>query len=637
MRRLLEQSLWQLPRWIAYASGLAMVALITIIRHQSSSFFGDKGSLLFYTLPVVLGAFMGGFGPGAAAAGASLLVAKYLFIPELHTFDTTNPATRVSIISTGLNWLLICLICELLRSTAKSFRAAAMERDSQQDNLTLILDGISDGFFAVDKHWRITHANQAIRQLVGQYATVDTQVLWDFFPSDQELVKQKLIEAKNTNQFLSLEVQEGGEGSRWLQYRAFPEEQGMFVYVQDITDRKLAQARSETILADERRARSEAEKASRLKDEFVATVSHELRTPLVAILGWSELLQRRKFEDPYVSEGLTAIESSSKQQAKLIEELLDISSMNAGKVKMSMEFVHLGEVLEDAVLGCRLAAYNKGITLETDIPEEDVLIRGDSGRVHQIFTNLLSNAVKFTKKNGHVKAKLELSGQTAIITVSDDGEGIPESFLPFAFDRFRQANATTTRHQGGLGLGLSIVKQLVELHGGSIEAASEGIDKGSIFTITLPVDPTLKDQEREGLLPASLPLSNIRVVVLDDDEGTRDLIALILQESGAAVNMAHDAESAFPILEEFKPDVLVSDIGMPGVDGYQFIEMVRGLPADQGGEVPAVALTAFAREEDRQRALRAGFQAHLPKPVESSVLIQTLSQLVAKQEPRSVN
>lgn len=629
MRRLLELSLWQLPRWVPYASGLFLVASLTFLRYQSSPFFGDKGSLIFYTLPIVIVAFIGGFGPGIFTSVLCLVAAKYLFIPDQYSFNIADPVAKVGMMSSALNWLFICIICELLREAARSYRRAAIERDSQRDHLSQILDSVSDGFFAVDKYWRITHANRAMRELVGQYATVDSQVLWDFFPPEHEHIKQKLIEAKNSNQFLTMDVPERNGGPRWFQFRAFPEEQGMFVYMQDITDRKEAQERNERILADERHARSEAEKASRLRDEFVATVSHELRTPLVSILGWSELLQRRSPEDTYIKEGLAAIESSSKQQAKLIEELLDISRMSAGKVPMNMEIVLLSVVIEEAALGCSLAASNKAIDLQIELPPQDVLINGDAGRLHQIVTNLISNAVKFTKRGGHVKVNLVKEGSSAILTVADDGEGIPPSFLPFVFDRFRQANATTTRSQGGLGLGLSIVKQLVELHGGSIEAASDGPGMGSCFTIVLPIDPGLTQEQREDfIIHKGRPLSNVRVVVLDDDEGTRDLLALILEESGADVNMAGDAESALPILESFRPDVLVSDIGMPGMDGYQFIERVRELTDEQGGNVPALALTAFAREEDKQRALRAGFQAHLAKPIESSVLIHTLSQLI---------
>ena len=609
---------------------------ITFLRYQSSPFFGDKGSLLFFTLPIVIVAFIGGFGPGMFTSVLSLIVAKYLFIPDLYSFNIADPVAKVGMMSSALNWLFICIICELLREAARSYRKAAIERDNQRDHLSLILDSVSDGFFAVDKQWRITHANRAMRELVGQYATVDSQVLWDFFPPEHEELKQQLIAAKNTNEFVTLDVPERNGGPRWFQFRAFPEEQGMFVYMQDITDRKEDQDRSERILADERHARSEAEKASRLRDEFVATVSHELRTPLVSILGWSELLQRRSTEDKFIKEGLAAIESSSKHQAKLIEELLDISRMSAGKVAMNMEVVMLPVVIEEAALGCSLAASNKAIDLQIDLPPQDVLIYGDAGRLHQIVTNLLSNAVKFTKRGGHVKVKLVREGSSAILIVSDDGDGIEPTFLPFVFDRFRQANATITRSQGGLGLGLSIVKQLVELHGGSIEASSEGTGKGSTFTITLPIDPVLTQERRFGGIDAkSLPLSNVKIVVLDDDEGTRDLLALILEQSGADVNLASDAESALPIIESFRPDVLVSDIGMPGMDGYQFIENVRRLPEAQGGKVPAVALTAFAREEDRQRALNAGFQVHLAKPIESSVLIQTLTQLIQVGRPQA--
>ncbi len=633
MRKLLELSLWQLPRWVPYVIGTVLVIAVTLLRYESSPFFGDKGSLLFYTLPIVIVAFMGGFGAGIFASILSLVLAKYLFIPDTYSFNVADPVAKVGMLSSALNWLFICVICELLREAVRSYRDASLERDSQRDHLSLILDSVSDGFFAVDNYWRITHANRAMREMVGQYATVDSQVLWDFFPPEQESIKQQLIDAKNLGQFVSMDVPEREGGPRWFQFRAFPEEQGMFVYMQDITERKEAQARHERILADERHARGEAERASRLRDEFVATVSHELRTPLVSILGWAELLQKRKIDDEVVREGLVAIETSSKLQAKLIEELLDISRMTSGKVPMNMEVVLLSVIIEEASLGCRLAASNKAIALNLDLPSQDVLIHGDAGRLHQIVTNLISNAVKFTKRGGQVDVKLVKDGSSAVLTVSDNGEGIPPSFLPFVFDRFRQANATITRSQGGLGLGLSIVKQLVELHGGNIEAASEGPGKGAVFTISFPIDPSLTQSPRQPLvaMPRGRPLDNVKVVVLEDDEGTRDLLALILQESGADVNMAEDAISALPILESFRPDILVSDIGMPGMDGYEFIEKVRQLTDAQGGNTPAVALTAFAREEDRERALSAGFQAHLAKPVESSILVQTLSQLIRRE------
>jgi PAS domain S-box-containing protein len=630
MRRLLEFSLWQLPRWIPYACGIILVALATLLRLQSTSFFEDRGSLMFYTLPVVFVAFIGGFAPGMATAVLSVAIAKYLFIPERHTIFFSDSVNEISAINACLNWVLICIICELLREAASSYRKVAIERDSQRDNLTMILDGISDGFFAVNQNWQITHANRSVRELVGEYATVDSHLLWDFFPPEHESFKRLLIEAKELNQVLTLDVPERNGGFRWFQYRAFPEEQGMLVYIQDITERKEIQDRNERILADERHARGEAEKASRLRDEFVATVSHELRTPLVSILGWSELLQRRQTEDDYFKEGLAAIESSAKQQAKLVDELLDISRMSAGKVPMNMEIVLLSVIIQEASLGCRLAAKNKAIHLEIDTPQQDVLIQGDAGRLHQIVTNLISNAVKFSRRDGHVTVRLVKEGPSAILTVIDDGEGITEAFLPFVFDRFRQANATTTRSQGGLGLGLTIVKHLVELHGGSISVASEGLGKGTIFTIILPIAPTITERNytKTVLDPTSQPLSNIRVMIVDDDAGTRDLVALILQESGAEVNMASDAISAMTLLEKFRPDILVSDIGMPGTDGYQFIAMVRDLPDEKWQSMPAVALTAFAREADRQKALNAGFQAHLSKPVESSVLVHTIRQLV---------
>ena len=630
MRRLLEFSLWQLPRWIPYVGGLVLVALATFLRFESAPFIEERGSLVFYTGAVVFVAFIGGFLPGVLTATLSVLAAKYFFIPDQGTFSFRDPVIRDSSISTCLSWVLICVICELLREIAQSYRKVALERDTQRDSLTVILDGISDGFFAVDAFWMITHANKSAKLLVGGDSALVNQSLWNSFPPEHEVFKQKLIEAKALNMVITLDVPERGGGPRWFQYRGFPEEQGMLVYIQDITERKEIQDRTDRIIADERHARGEAEHASRLRDEFVATVSHELRTPLVSILGWSELLQRRPSEDDYFREGLAAIESSAKQQAKLVDELLDISRMSAGKVPMNVEMVLLSVIIEEASLGCRLAAKNKAIQLEIETPQQDVLIRGDAGRLHQIVTNLITNAIKFSRREGHVTVRLVKEGQLAIMTIADDGEGISAAFLPFVFDRFRQANATTTRSQGGLGLGLTIVKHLVELHDGTISAESEGQGKGTTFTVTLPIAPTLTERDYRKTVhdPSTQPLSNIRVVVVDDDEGTRDLVKLILEESGAEIAVAADAESAMHLLEVFRPDIMVSDIGMPGIDGYQFIAMVRDLPDEKWQTMPAVALTAFAREQDREMALTAGFNAHLSKPVESSVLVHTIQQLV---------
>jgi CheY-like chemotaxis protein len=295
-----------------------------------------------------------------------------------------------------------------------------------------------------------------------------------------------------------------------------------------------------------------------------------------------------------------------------------------------MEMVLLSVVIDEATLGCRLAAKNKAIRLEIETPQQDVLIQGDAGRLHQIVTNLISNAVKFSRREGHVLVRLIKDRRSAILTVTDDGEGISEAFLPFVFDRFRQANATTTRSQGGLGLGLTIVKHLVELHGGSISVSSEGLGTGTTFTVVLPIASTSTQplHRTMELAPMTQALSNVRVVVLDDDEGTRELVSLILQESGAEVSMAGDAETALLMLEVFRPDILVSDIGMPGIDGYQFISMVRDMDNEKLQMIPAIALTAFARDEDRAKALKAGFQAHLSKPVESSVLVHTVRQLL---------
>ncbi len=397
----------------------------------------------------------------------------------------------------------------------------------------------------------------------------------------------------------------------------------------DITVQKMAADEREKLLQSEQAARAESERAGRMKDEFLATLSHELRTPLNAILGWSQVL--RQDSDPEtVNEGLEVIERNARVQVQLIEDLLDMSRIISGKVRLNMHPVDPAVFVNAAVETVRPSANAKGIILRVEIDPRIGLVDGDSNRLQQVVWNLLSNAIKFTPQQGRVDMVVKRVKSQVEISVSDTGQGIKSDFLPHVFERFRQADSSSTRPYGGLGLGLAIVKQLVELHGGIIVAASGGVGRGSTFTVNLPLlaperdTPTMPGSGGAASRPDFLKeksLSGMTLLVVDDEPDARGLLRRILEECGARVVTAASARDALDAMNTLRPDVLISDIGMPGVDGYELMRRIRLLGRAQGGEVPAIALTAFARSEDRTRALSVGFQVHLSKPVEPHELI----------------
>jgi len=412
----------------------------------------------------------------------------------------------------------------------------------------------------------------------------------------------------------------------------------------DVTALKTIEQRRENMLAAERAARAEAERVIRMKDEFLATLSHELRTPLNAILGWSQILTRNPLESDDARQGLQAIERNTRAQAQMIEDLLDMSRISAGKVRLDVHRLVLADVVSQAIQSVRPSAEVKGVRLIAVIDPDAGPVAGDASRLQQVVWNLLTNAIKFTPRGGQVQVVLERVNSHLELNVTDTGEGIEPEFLPHLFERFRQADASTTRHYRGLGLGLSIVKHLVELHGGSVRVKSPGKGKGSTFILTLPLAPTtdaLGNDEREErqhprvaqgepILYQPPNLDGIRVLVVDDDSDARDVIARILRDSSASVITASSAAEALELVRKSNPALLISDIGMPGEDGYDLIRKVRALPADGRGRVPAVALTAFARSEDRQRALLAGYQLHVAKPVEPGELLTVCASLVGR-------
>ncbi|MBD2088982.1 MASE1 domain-containing protein [Microcoleus sp. FACHB-1515] len=512
------------------------------------------------------------------------------------------------------------------------------------------LDLASDSIIILDLHSKITYWNRGAEQqygwtkaeAIGQniHTLLQTQ-----FPRSLAAVKAACLQAGRWEGELIHTRRNGTQvtvSSRWTAQRDANRAVTAFLEINtDITARKQIEATRAELLAREQEARAAAETASRLKDEFLAIVSHELRSPLNAILGWAQLLRARKLAPTKVEQALEAIERNARAQAQLIEDLLDISRIVRGQVRLDRQPTMLENVVNAAIDTVRPTAETKGVTLDWQDQTDGLIVSGDAARLQQVVWNLLSNAIKFTPSGGQVKVKLELEGGErriadshpfASLTVSDTGVGISPDFLPYVFERFRQADSSTTRAQGGLGLGLAIVRNLVELHGGSIAVASPGVGQGATFTVRLPLlEVGSASAIRDPNPPDSrLPISDVslHLLLVDDEPDNLDFLKTVLEPHNFTVTALTNAEDAFNLLPQLLPDVLISDISMPDRDGFWLLQQVRSLSPDQGGNIPAIALTAYAREEDRAKAIAAGFQLHIAKPVEPIDLIMAITKLV---------
>ncbi|HEX3129178.1 MAG TPA: response regulator [Thermoanaerobaculia bacterium] len=445
-------------------------------------------------------------------------------------------------------------------------------------------------------------------------------LLIDDNPEDRELARRVLEHGRP-----GLEIQEILDAAGLE--RAL--EQGGFDAV--VTDYRL--------LERERAAREAAEAASLMKDEFLATLSHELRTPLNAILGWAALLRSGNLQGDRLRQALESITRNARSQARLIDDLLDVSAIMSGKMSLNSQPVDLANVAEAAMDAVRPAADAKRIHLESDLsawPRGMGLVWGDPDRLQQVVWNLLSNGVKFTPEGGTVKVCLDIDRDQARLIVIDNGPGIDGTFLPHVFEPFRQEDGTITRSHGGLGLGLAIVRRLVELHGGTVRAESDGPGFGAAFEVRFPLrvpeperrlrEPQFREEPRPSFhCPPNVP--GLRILVVDDEADARDLVSTLLERCGARVRVASSAREALEEMKRFRPDVILCDLAMPGEDGYALIRRIRALPASEGGRVPAAALTAHARAEDRRKTLLAGFNMHVPKPVDPEELLAVVASL----------
>jgi PAS domain S-box-containing protein len=588
----------------------------------------------------------------SSARSESTTVAE--IVPLLGNVSVVERPVRMS--------TLVSLVRSSLRARGRQYQVRAhlaQQEQAQktireaQERFRLLVDNIKDyAIFMIDTEGRVASWNSGAEHMLGYSSNeIVKQPAACFFGADgagECALVREMREAQATGRATSTGWRARKNGA--LLYvegvlSAVRDEEGRLLgyakLMKDVTEKRRIEGEREQLLQSERAARSEAERSSRMKDEFLATLGHELRTPLNAILGWSEVLRRTGSASGELAEGLRVIERNARAQAQIIEDLLDMSSIISGKVRLEMRKVDLASVIEASVNAVRPAAETKGIELKVAVDTTSGPVRGDPNRLQQVFWNLLTNAVKFTAKAGCVSVTLGSDRSQLKVTVADDGEGIDQAFLPYVFERFRQADASTSRRHGGLGLGLSIVKQLVELHGGSITAFSYGTGKGSTFTVKLPVMAVAESAARNGLRSYASrsasdqadtyeqleDLEGVHVLVVDDEPDARSLIERLLQECEATVTTAGSASEAFEHVAREAPDVLLSDIGMPKEDGYSLMRRIRKL-SGAASRVPAIALTAYARAEDRTKALQAGYQMHLTKPVEPATLIATVARLV---------
>ena len=589
--------------------------------------------------------------------GSGLLVAiLYEVVIDYYAFNGSTPLTwRYGILIFNRMTLFVALVL-----FTGSRRNAEKRLRQQREWLRVALSSIGDAVIATDPNGIVNFINPTAEALTGwTMAEVAKQPLDKVFRIINEetrapvespfaaikregnvvgLANHTLLIAKDGRE---IPVEDSGAPIKDHSGKTM----GVIIVFHDVSERRHAERERERLLKREQAARSEAEAANRLKDEFLATVSHELRTPLNAILGWASLLNHHTLDEETMRNAAEVIERNAKGQVEIVNDILDVSRIITGKLRIEPQAIELAPIIQAAIDTVYPAVAAKAITLTVALDRQAGLILGDPDRLQQVIWNLLSNAIKFTPTDGSIEVRLERVAAHVELKVSDSGIGIDTQFLPYVFDRFRQADASTTRAHGGLGLGLAIVRHLVELHGGTVAAESQGAEQGAVFTVRLPLadvreaPPRLAEDSLHSvdqaaaaneLAAGTTDLRGLRVLVVDDDLDTREILCLVLSQYGAEVHAAGSSIDALGAFREWKPNVLISDLGMPGEDGFAFIRKVRGFAPEDGGNIPAAALTAYAREEDRQRARSAGYQIHIPKPVDPTKLATVVAGLAKR-------
>lgn len=636
-----------------YGIAVIGVALAAALRMALDPILGEELPLFLFAFPVILASWFGGLWPGLLATALSLAVGDYLFIAPrgklLHYKDLLT-LNRVSFLF--FFGLVMSILAERLRDSIKS-EIDIMERSR------LLIEGVEDyAILMLDSQGRVISWNSGAERITGYKETeiLGSDLSVFFTPEEIEEGRPRhgLQVAAAAGRFEEEGWRVRKDGSRfWASVftTALWDEagrlRGFAKVTHDITGRKEAEEERERLLSHEKAAREEAESAGRLKDEFLATLSHELRTPLTSILGWARMCASGSVPDHQARHAMEAIAENARAQARLIDDILDMSRIVTGRLQLDARPVEVERIFQAVVDVVRPSAEMKGVALNVMRDLRGEVVLGDAHRLRQAIWNLLSNAVKFSNEGGRVEARLARAGNQVEITVSDAGVGIDPQFLPHVFERFRQADGALTREHGGLGLGLAIARHIVELHGGDISASSPGKGQGATFKIRLPLTSATSAQQTPGVeerrqepdakheMERKAPeerqrLDGVRILLIEDDPDTLETLMSIFDERGAEVITAASTPEALDALERRDPNALILDIASPDQDGYELIRQVRERDAEQGGKIPAIAVTARATAEDRVRALSSGFQMHMARPIDPGEMIAVVASLVGR-------
>jgi len=640
----------------SYGVAVVAVTLSLLLRLLLAPWLAEQAPFLLFFIAVILSTWYGGREPGLFAIALSAVFSEVFLVAPAHLPQRDQLgeilALGLFILESGTVVFLLDALQSAKRraeiSTQTAQRHYAQLRDSEE-RFRLLVEGVKDyAIFMLDCEGRFISWNVGAERILGYSEAEILKRSFACIYTEEDLASNRPDDAlqhaiaHGQTQDDRWHVRKDGS-LFWASGVITPLRdetgnlRGFSKVMRDITERKRAEEERAQLLIREQMARAEAEAASRSKDEFLSIVSHELRTPLAAILLWAELLRAGGLDNVTTNQALETIERNAKSQSKLIEDLLDISRIITGNLRLHLQLVELEPIVQAAVDTLALTAEAKGLTLQLELNLDIGLVLGDSQRLQQVVSNLLSNAIKFTPSGGKITIQLQRSGTQVAIVITDTGCGISAAFLPYVFERFRQANSTPTRIGGGLGLGLAIVRHLVDLHHGTVQAASLGEGQGATFTVLLPIavfpdqsKPNQANDANEDELFAHPPrLNGAWILLVEDAADMREVIALVLHRHGARVTSVTSAGEAFAVITEAAqpPDVLVCDIGLPDEDGYTLLRRVQDWAAARGRHIPAVALTAYAREEERTQAFLVGFQIHISKPFKPIELVNAVCAL----------
>jgi PAS domain S-box-containing protein len=645
--------MFSLSKTQRYEIAIIGVAIAAVLRLALDPLLREEMPLFLFAFPVILAAWFGGFWPGLLATALSLAIGDYLFIEPRGTILYYSDLLTLNRLSFLLFFgLVISVLAERLRGSIKS-EIDSMERSR------LLIEGVEDyAILMLDSRGRVISWNSGAERLTGykEHEIFGNDVSVFFIPEEiEEGRPQRGLEvAKEKGRCEEEGWRVRKDGTRyWASvittalWDEVGRHRGFAKVTRDITRRKESEEERERLLSQEKSAREEAELSSRLKDEFLATLSHELRTPLTSILGWASLGVNGSMPDNQARQAMEAIAENARAQARLIDDILDMSRIITGSFRLDAQPVDVERVFQGVIDVVRPSAELKRVALNMVVDARGETVLGDADRLRQAIWNLLSNAVKFSNEGGRIDARLARAGNQIEIAVSDNGVGIDPQFMPHVFERFRQADGAFTRRHGGLGLGLAIARHIVEIHGGDISASSPGKDQGATFKIRLPLTSlgpasrrpgaglwrAVSDERRDnGRTPAEerQRLDGLRILVVEDNPDVLQTLRLIFNERGAEVFIAGSEAEAMDALAQRKLDALVSDITMPNQEGYELIRHVRELGLEQGGGIPAIAITARASAEDRVNALSSGFQMHISKPIDPEEIIAIVASLVGR-------